>query len=188
MLESFWVETRRWLMGRLNWVRKLFCLSLYQNLTVLRNKAAVPPNTPTPIQYPTPAWSLRCAVSWIKLYNRLKGGWILFNKAAQWPIRILWVTKQKSSQRSLKATVGGWIEIWSTTDNAARHAAHRPAGWGLRLETGELCAEGRPACQSVCTTSLPLRSPSRVGTGVNCSHDGVRWHDWSTLKDHSLWH
>lgn len=127
-------------------------------------------------------------MSWIKLYNRLKGGWILFNKAAQWPIRILWVTKQKSSQRSLKATVGGWIEIWSTTDNAARHAAHRPAGWGLRLETDGLCAEGRPACQSVCTTSLPLRSPSRVGTGVNCSHDGVRWHNWSTLKDHSLWH
>lgn len=68
----------------------------------------------------------------------------MFNKAAQWPIRILWVTKQRRSQRSLKATVGGWIEIWSASDNAARHAAHRPAGRGLRLESGGLCAEGLP--------------------------------------------
>lgn len=52
---------------------------------------------------------------------------LLFNTPAQWPIRILWVTKQKSSQRSLKATVGEWIEIWSTTDNAARPTACRAA-------------------------------------------------------------
>lgn len=54
----------------------------------------------------------------------------MFNKPAQWPIRILWVTKQKGSQRSLKATVGGWIEIWSATDNAARPAARRAAEQG----------------------------------------------------------
>lgn len=77
-------------------------------------------------------------------------------------IRILWVTKQKSSQRSLKATVGGWIEIWSTTDNVARHTARRAAEQGLRLETRALC--WRPAHVPICLQNK--RFPSGLLTGL----------------------
>lgn len=81
----------------------------------------------------------------------------------------------------------GWIEIWSTTDNTARHTAHRDAepDWDwIFWHTNHNSEQS----MSIHRTSFPLRFPSRAGTGVNCSHDGVRWHNWSTLKDKSLWH
>ena len=64
---------------------------------------------------------------------------------------------------------------------------------GLQNRTGTGYFGTRAGTQNKACLSTELRPPllvfpPRAGTGVNCSHDGVRWQDWSTLKDHSLWH